>query len=158
MVPANPLEALPLTIALHESAWLAPAVRALHALGFATVVATVVTFDLRVLGLWRHVSVRALSRRLMPWTFAAVVVIVPTGSLLFLSKAGDLIASRLFVLKMALIGAAAINAMIFRTGPYQDVKNWDSGIAAPFAARASVAVSIILWISVIVCGKALAAG
>jgi hypothetical protein len=154
--PANPLDALPLVIALRDSPWLATAIRMAHMLGFATLLATVIAFDLRVLGLASEVPVRAFSRRLMPWTFAAVVVIVPTGGLLFLSKAADLIASRLFVLKMALIGAAAINAIIFRTGPYQGVKDWDRGVAAPLAARASVALSIALWISVIVCGKVLA--
>lgn len=157
MSPANPLDALPLVIALRDSPWLAPAIRMIHALGFATLAATVIAFDLRVLGVSRRVGVRALSRRLMPWTFAAVVVIVPTGSLLFLSKSAELIASRLFVLKMALIAAAAINAMIFRTGPYQGVKEWDTGVAAPLAARASVALSIALWICVIACGKVLAA-
>jgi hypothetical protein len=154
--PASPLDALPLVIALRESPGLATAIRMAHMLGFAVLAGTVIAFDLRVLGIARHVSVRALSRRLLPWTFAAVVVIVPTGSLLFLSKAGDLIASRLFVLKMALIAAAAINAMIFRSGPYQGVKDWDMEAAAPLAARAGVALSIALWISVIACGKVLA--
>jgi hypothetical protein len=154
--PANPLDALPFVIALRESEWIGPLVRTLHALGFVTLAGTVIAFDLRVLGFSRHLSIGALSRQLMPWTFAAVVVIVPTGSLLFLAKAGDLIASRLFVLKMALIAAAAINAMIFRSGPYQGVKAWDTNAAAPFAARAGVALSIALWISVIACGKVLA--
>jgi len=153
---ANPLDALPLVIALRESPGLATAIRLLHTLGFATLAGTVIAFDLRVLGFWRHVPVRALSRRLLPWTFAAVVVIVPTGGLLFLSKAGELIASRLFVLKMALIAAAAINAVLFRTGPYQGVKGWDTDVAAPAAARVSVALSIALWIAVILCGKELA--
>ncbi len=157
MNAANPLEALPLAILLRDSPWLAPAVRTLHALGFVTLVATVAAFDLRVLGLSRHLSVRALSRQLLPWTFAAVIVIVPTGSLLFLSKAGELISSRLFVLKMALVAAAAINAMIFRTGPWQGVKAWDTGVAAPPAARAQVALSLALWIGVVACGRTLAA-
>lgn len=156
MNAANPLDALPLAIALRESPWLAPAVRTLHALGFVTLVATVVAFDLRVLGVSRHLSARALSRQLMPWTFAAVVVIVPTGSLLFLSKSNELIASRLFVLKMGLVAAAAINAMIFRTGPWQGVKAWDTGVAAPPVARAQVALSIALWIGVVACGRVLA--
>lgn len=158
VVPANPLDALPLTIALRESDWLAPSIRVVHAIGFATLASTVIAFDLRVLGLSRRTSIRALSRRLMPWTFAAVAVIVPTGGLLFLSRSADLISSRLFMIKMALIGAAAINAVIFRTGPYQGVKAWDIGVAAPLAARLSVALSIALWISVIVCGRTLAAG
>ena len=157
MSPPNPLDALPLVIALRDSPWLAPAIRIVHALGFATLAGTVIAFDLRVLGLSRATSVRALSRRLLPWTLAAVFVIVPSGGLLFLSKAGDLVASRLFVLKMALIAAAAINAVIFRTGPYGSVKDWDTGVAAPVAARVSVALSIALWIAVILCGKWLAA-
>jgi hypothetical protein len=155
-MPANPLEALPLVVMLHESAWLYPAVEIVHTLGFIVLVGTVFVFDLRVLGLSRSISVRALSRHLLPWSLAALVVIVPSGSLLFMANASDLIDSRVFAIKMALLGAAGINAVMFRTGPYQGVEAWDTGVAAPMGAQASVLLSLALWTGVVSCGRLLA--
>ena len=151
----NPFDALPLVIALHDSPWLYPALEIAHTLGFVVLVGTVFVFDLRVLGLSRALPVRALSRHLLPWSLAALAVIVPTGSLMFMANSAELIASRVFALKMALLLAAGINAVIFRTGPYQGVKDWDTGVAAPVAARASVALSLLIWVGVISCGRLL---
>ena len=57
---------------------------------------------------------------------------------------------------MALLMTAGINAVIFRTGPYQTVEHWDVGTRAPVAAQLSVAASIVLWIAIIGCGRLLA--
>jgi len=124
--------------------------------GFVVLVGTVFVFDLRVLGLSRGVPVRALSRHLLPWSLAALFVIVPTGSLMFMANSAELIASRVFALKMGLLLAAGINAVIFRTGPYQGVKEWDIDVAAPLIARLSVALSLLLWAGVISCGRLIA--
>jgi hypothetical protein len=153
---ANPFDALPFVIALQESAWLYATLEIAHTIGFVVLVGTVFAFDLRVLGLSRAIPVRALSRHLLPWSLAALVVIVPTGSLMFLANSAELIASRVFVLKMGLLLAAGINAVIFRTGPYQGVKQWDTGVPTPLAARASVALSLLIWAGVISCGRLLA--
>jgi hypothetical protein len=153
---ANPFDALPFVIALQESTGLYATLEIAHTIGFVVLVGTVFAFDLRVLGLSRAIPVRALSRHLLPWSLAALVVIVPTGSLMFLANSAELIASRVFALKMGLLLAAGINAVIFRTGPYQGVKDWDTGVAAPPGARASVALSLLIWAGVISCGRLLA--
>jgi len=57
---------------------------------------------------------------------------------------------------MGLLLAAGVNAGMFHTGPYRDVARWDTGVAAPALARASVAFSIALWVSIIACGRFLA--
>ena len=156
MAPANPVEALPIARMMSESAWAYPVAETIHTVGFAILVGSVILFDLRVLGLSRNLPVRALSRHLLPWSLAALVLIVPTGFLMFLTQAMDLLASRTFQLKMGLLMAAGINAIIFRTGPYQSVASWDVGVAAPIGARLSVAASIVLWISIVACGRLLA--
>ena len=104
----------------------------------------------------KGVSVRALSRHLLPWSLAALLLIVPTGSLMFLAHANDFLANRTFQLKMGLLMLAGINAIVFRTGPYQTVEHWDVGTRAPIAAQLSVAASILIWFSIIACGRFLA--
>lgn len=81
---------------------------------------------------------------------------MPTGFLMFSAHAMDFLGSRTFQLKMALLMAAGINAVIFRTGPYQTVAHWDVATRAPVAAQLSVAASIAIWIAIIACGRFLA--
>lgn len=141
---------------MRENLWLYPSVEIVHIVGFAILVGSIVMFDLRVLGLSKSISVRALSRHLLPWSLGALLLIVPSGLAMFSAHAGDFLNNRAFQVKMALLLTAGMNAAWFRVGPYQTVKDWDVGIAAPAGARVSVAASIVIWISVIACGRLLA--
>jgi hypothetical protein len=154
--PANPIEGLAIARAMRENLWLYPSVEIVHIVGFAILVGSVVMFDLRVLGLSRQVPVRALARHLLPWSFGALLLIVPTGLLMFSAHAQDFLGNRAFQLKMALLLAAGMNAAIFHTGPYRSVAEWDTGAAAPIGARIAVALSMAIWLSIIACGRLLA--
>ena len=156
MTPANPIEGLAIARAMRENLWLYPSVEIVHIVGLAILVGSIVMFDLRVLGLSRQIPVRALARHLLPWSVGALALIVPSGLLMFSAHAGDFISNRAFQVKMGLLLAAGINAAIFHTGPYQTVASWDTQATAPLGARASVALSIAIWISVISCGRLLA--
>ena len=157
MSPAeSSIEALAIAKAMREWLWLYPAVEIVHIFGFAILVGSVVMFDLRVLGLSKQISVRALSRHLLPWSLCALLLIVPTGLMMFSAHADDFLNNGAFKVKMALLFAAGMNAAMFRTGPYQTVKAWDTNATAPVLARLSVALSIVLWVGVISCGRLLA--
>ena len=156
MTPSNPVEALAIAKAMRENLWLYPAVEIVHIVGFVILVGSVVMFDLRVLGLSKQVSVRALARHLLPWSVAALLLILPSGLLMFSAHAGDFLNNRAFQVKMALLLVAGMNAAIFHTGPYRSVAAWDTNATAPAGARVSVALSIVTWIGVISCGRLLA--
>lgn len=156
MTPANPIESLAVAKAMREWLWLYPSVEIVHIVGFVMLVGSVVMFDLRVLGLSKQVPVRALARHTLPWSWGALVLIVPTGLLMFSAHATDFLTNRAFQLKMGLLLAAGINAAFFHTGPYQTVAAWDTNATAPWSARASVALSLVLWLGVISCGRLLA--
>lgn len=156
MNPADALEGFAIARAMRDMEWLYPATEIAHILGFVVLVGSTVAFDLRVLGLTKSIPVRALSRHLLPWSLASLFVIVPTGLMMFAANADDLLDNGPFKLKMGLLLAAGMNAAMFRTGPYQTVKSWDTNATAPILARASVALSIALWIGVIACGRLIA--
>lgn len=144
-----------LAAAIRGSSWLFPAAETVHILGIALLVGSVVAFDLRVLGLSRALSVRALARHLLPWSLASLVLIVPTGLLMFLAQP-ELIANRAFLAKIGLLTLAGVNAVLFHTGPYSSVATWDRDAPAPAAARLTAALSIVLWIAVIAAGRMIA--
>ncbi len=159
MTPESPLERLQevgIAIAMRESLWLYPLVEYLHILGFILLVGPVVAFDLRVLGLSRRIPVRLLAAHLLPWSLASLILIVPTGLLLFLTDAGSLIANGAFIVKMTLLMVAALNGLAFQLGPFRSVEQWDVTVAAPPAARLHAWLSLLLWAAVVLCGRAIA--
>ena len=156
MTPLDSLEALAVVKAMRDWPWLYPAAAITHIVGFVTLVGSVAVFDLRVLGLSKRVSVRSLARHTLPWSWGALLLVVPTGLLMFAAHAQDLLASRVFQLKMGLLLAAATNTAIFLTGPWQTVTAWDVDAKAPLAARLSAALSLALWLAILGCGRMLA--
>jgi len=150
------IEGLPLAKAMREWLWLYPIVEIAHISGFAILVGSVVMFDLRVLGVAKQIPMRALSRFLLPWSWAALLLVIPSGMMMFSAHAADFLGNPAFKLKMALLVAALLNTAFFHTGPYQGVANWDRDATAPVAARLSAALSIVIWFSVISCGRLLA--
>jgi hypothetical protein len=150
------VEQTALATAMRQEQWLYPAVEILHIWGFVVLVGSVVMFDLRLLGLSPQVSVRQLARHLLPWTWGALIVIVPTGTLMFMAHAGEFISNRAFVLKLLLIFAAGINAAAFHLGPFRGVQAWDSGVPVPVAAKLHAMLSLLIWMGVIACGRLLA--
>jgi uncharacterized protein DUF6644 len=146
------IQSLPYAQAILDVPWLYPAARVLHIMGFTLLVGSIAFFDLRVLGLAKQVPVRALARLLLPWTFAALVVIIPTGLVMFAVNANQLLDNGVFQAKMGLIVTAGLNGAFFHTGPYVSVKTWDTNASAPIAARISAAASLVLWIAVLACG------
>ncbi len=150
------VEQTALATAMRQELWLYPAVEILHIWGFVVLVGSVAMLDLRLLGLSRQVSVRQLARHLLPWTWGALLIIVPTGLMMFITHAGEFISNRAFVLKLVLIFAAGINAAAFQLGPYRSVQAWDSGLPTPVAARLHAALSLLIWMGVIACGRLLA--
>ncbi len=150
------LEATALSQAMRASLWMYPIVEIVHILGFVLLVGSVAMFDLRVLGMSRGLPVQRLGRHLLRWAMFSLVLIVPAGLMMFSAHPQDFIGNRIFLLKMLLIIAAAINAAMFHMGPYRSVDQWDTLVGAPSSARLHAALSLVIWIAVISCGRLLA--
>ncbi|MGH8853925.1 MAG: DUF6644 family protein [Telluria sp.] len=145
---------LPLAQAMREHAWLYPIVETLHILGFALLVGAVAMFDLRVLGCGRQLPVKALARHLLPWSAGSMLLVVPTGLMLFVADPQALLENRVFLLKLGLIAAAGLNALAFHAGPYRHADAWPG--RAPPRALLHALLSLGLWIAVIACGRLIA--
>jgi hypothetical protein len=119
-------------------------------------VGSIAVLDLRLLGVARSLPVRRLAARVLPWTLASFLLVVPTGLAMFVAQARELISSPVFALKICLILAAVSNAAVFYVAIYRGAAEWDVDAMPPFAARASAGLSLLLWLSVIACGWLLA--
>ncbi len=154
--PLAAIERLPLALAMRQDLWLYPIVEIVHILGFVTLVGSVIVFDLRLLGLSRALPVRALARHVLPWSFGALLLIVPSGFLMFIAHASDLIGNTAFIIKMSLLFCAALNAALFHAGVFRGAAAWDTGITAPTVAKLHALASLLIWFSVLACGRLLA--
>ncbi|WP_020654371.1 DUF6644 family protein [Massilia niastensis] len=144
----------PLAQAMRGHAWLYPIVETTHIVGFVVLVGSVAMFDLRVLGFGRDLPVRALARHLLPWSVGSLALIVPTGLMMFSTQPLDLLGNPVFLLKLTLIATAGLNALAFHLGPYRHAERWTA--SAPPWARLHAALSLLLWIAIITCGRMLA--
>jgi hypothetical protein len=158
--PLSTLEASGLGQAMRQWLWLYPTVETVHIVGIGLLFGSIAVLDLRLLGFSRSISVKRLAGHVLPWTAASFLLIVPSGLLMFTAHATEFISSPVFVLKMCLIMAAGLNAAVFHAIAYRTVDVWDADemrkLAPPPSARAAGAISLLLWISVIACGRLLA--
>jgi hypothetical protein len=150
------IEASPFGVAMRQWLWLYPSVEIVHLIGIALLVGSIIVLDLRVLGLSRGLPVRRLAAHVLPWTIGSFALILPSGLMMFVAHATDLMGNPVFALKICLIFAAGINAAVFHAGVYRGAAAWDVDALPPFAARVSAALSLLLWLAVIGCGRLLA--
>jgi hypothetical protein len=155
VTPAGALEGSSLGQAMRQWLYLYPAVETIHIIGIALLFGSIAVLDLRLLGLSRSIPVRRLAGHTLPWTAGAFLLIVPSGLAMFTAHASEFIANPVFALKMCLILGAGVNAAIFHAGVFRSAATWDVGVT-PLGARAAGAASLLVWISVIACGRLLA--
>ena len=142
--------------AIRQSAWLYPALEIAHILGFTVLVGAAAMFDLRLLGLSRRLPVTDMARHLLRWSRLSLLVVVPTGFMMFATNATALAANPTFRLKLILLAAAGLNAAVFHLFTARSVEGWNQDAATPFAAKLAALLSLTLWGGVISCGRLLA--
>lgn len=150
------LEQTALALAMRQWTWLYPIVETIHVFGLVLLVGAAALFDLRLLGLSRRVRVVALAGHLLPRAWVGLAVAIPSGVMMFVAHAPEWVASPVFRIKMVLLAAAGLNALLFHRGIYTGVGRWDVEVAVPVRARIAAAASLLLWLGVIASGQLLA--
>ncbi len=148
------LQASPWAVFIHKKAWAFTTIEVVHVFAVSLLLGTIMIVDLRLVGLTSAKRpFTELARKVLPFTWAAFVVAVAAGALLFISRATDYVASAVFWAKMALIVLAGINMLIFEFVTVRDVDRWNLDPAPPAAARLAGVISISSWVLVIFLGR-----
>ncbi|MGC1242819.1 MAG: hypothetical protein WA874_14605 [Chryseosolibacter sp.] len=151
------LEATPLSVYIRQSRLLYPVIEIIHITGIVFLAGSAFLFDFRLLGISRKISVRDLAQHLLPWSRRSLfLLVIPSGLLLFITEATAYSANSVFGLKLILILLALANAGYFHLNTFQTVATWDDHKSTPGAAKAAGIISLVLWTSVITCGRLLA--
>jgi len=143
-----------LATAIRESGTLFPTIESIHVLAITLVVGSIGVVDLRLLGVAsRRRAVTRLTGEILPITWTCFAIAAITGALLFSSNAVKYTHNTWFLAKMALLGVAGINMIIFHFITSRDIERWDESPNVPAGVRLAGALSLTLWIAIIVCGR-----
>ena len=145
------------SVAISESTWVFPIVESVHVLGLCVFIGMIAMLDLRLLNATlRRVPVSDVVRRLLPWAFAGLAVMLVSGALTFLNAPVRYYGNIFFRVKMVMLMLAGLNAGIFHLGIYRKAADWDGERATPFRAKLAGALSLVLWAAIITAGRMIA--
>lgn len=145
-----------LGISIAESLWAFPMIETVHVIALVTVLGTLLVMDLRMLG-WAStaVPIRKVSEDTLKWTWMAFVLAAITGTLLWISKTSSYMINPYFLTKMGLMAVAGLNMLFFHFVTYKTVDQWDTAASPPTAVKLSAVLSLVLWIVIVFCGRAI---
>ena len=139
---------------VNESRWGFPIVVTVHILGLAASAGLIVWFDLRLLGVaMRTCPVRDVYRCLIPWAATGFAVMFVTGGLLFIGYATLAYGNPYFLVKMAAIALAGLNALVYHRVTERRVAVWNDAVQLPMAARTAGLLSIACWAAAVLAGR-----
>ena len=152
------LEATYLGSSVRDSDWLFPFIESVHLLGIVVLVGTSVLLDLRLLGrgVLRDRPASQVASRALLVMWGSFGVMFVTGVLMFMSEAVRCYGSAAFRVKIVLLVAAGLNALVFQLGPYRKIAGWESVAVAPRSARVAAWVSMALWVCIVAAGRGIA--
>ena len=128
--------------------WAYPALEVVHLVGIALLLGNLVLLELRVLGAVPALPLPALARAALTVALTGFGLAACSGLLMFATQPLDLIANRVFTLKMLLLTAAGCNAVWFHgRGSLQRLDG---------LAKAQALLSLGLWGAVLTCGRFIA--
>jgi hypothetical protein len=144
----------PLGIYIAESAWAFPTLETIHVVALVTVFGTIAVMDMRMIGLASlGRPLTEVSRDTLRFTWAAFVVAAITGTLLFTSKASYYMVNPWFLSKMAIMGFAGLNMLLFHSTVWKKVREFDMAKVIPSRVRIAGMISLGAWLLIIVCGR-----
>jgi hypothetical protein len=137
---------------LNNADWTFALAECVHIGGFAVTIGSIALVDFRMLslGLRKETAARIL-RYTEPWTLIALVFVVFSGLMLFLSQP-DLYLQRtpylingrfIFLLKMSLLATA----LLYNFTVHRSVAKMDK--PPPALSKAVAIISVLLWVSVV---------
>lgn len=143
--------------ALHESLYMYAWIETTHVLTLAVFLGMLFVIDLRMLGLiFPEVPASRIAAALDKPMMIGFAVMVATGLLLYYAIPVRTTQSIWFRIKVVLLVAAGINALLFRNRMKSADGSWDHAPRAPKRLRMGAGLSLGLWAGVVVTGRAIA--
>ena len=129
---------------LNNAEWTFALAECVHIGGFAIGIGSIALVDFRMLNLGlRQEKTSRILRYTEPWTVIALVFVVFSGLMLFLSQADIYLVNQIFPLKMYIL----IAALIYNFTVHRKVAKTEN--PPPVLSKLVAIVSLLLWVSVV---------
>jgi hypothetical protein len=152
------LEGSALGHAMRESGvWTYGVVNLIHILGVATLFGSVLALDLRLLGVWRSVTLPAITKPLVPLAAAGFTVAALSGICLLATKTTEYVGNPFLYIKFPAIGLALANVAALNCVPAwkqhrcRNLSPHEQRILAVFGG-----ISLASWLAAISAGRLIA--
>lgn len=145
------LASTPFSIAIQSKTWAIPAIQTVHILGLALVITAALVLALRYAG--AGLTAEALpqvARRFSRLIWWLLLVVAVSGTLLIVAEPGRTITNPVFYTKMILL-AVAILITLWLAASARRVDEHPGPLH-----KAGAAVSMLLWVAIIFCGRFIA--
>jgi hypothetical protein len=145
------LEASILGQTARSSSWLYALSNLAHVLGSALLVGSIAVYDILLLGR-RYDAAVAVMGTAVPLAILGVILLMLSGPVLLAAEATALGRNPVFLTKMTLISVALFNIAVHYAAAWR--QKVDTGF--PSHARAHAAISLAVWILVLLAGRLIA--
>jgi len=149
---AQSLEGGAINVWVTSSAWLWPLLEILHFFGLSLLLGALLVIDLRMIGFFRSIDIRA-THALLPWVFVGFALNLVTGILFIFGDPLRYAVHAGFQLKMALILIAGVNALWYAWKIHPKMQNWAADEVPPTLAKGVASVSLVVWTGVLLLGR-----
>lgn len=137
-------------------AWVFTTGLLLHFVGLCVLLGAMLVVDLRILGVGRAAPIRAVMP-LLPVAIAGFGLNLATGVVFFVFDPFGYWENPGFRIKLALLALAGLNALAFALFAHRGLLATPAGHDAGAVAKASAALSLLLWFAVILFGRLIVA-
>jgi hypothetical protein len=140
------------TAALMQLRWSWPIVESIHFIGLTLLFGCIAAWDLRLMGMAKQVPIAAF-HRLIPLGILGFAINAASGVFFLVAYPDQYVYNRAFHVKLLCILLAGVNVAVFYVTQFRGVSLLGPGQQAPHRARLSGLISLVLWVTVIVCGR-----
>jgi len=143
-----------LSQAFQDHAWVIPTSQSIHILAVSVVFASVLMINLRLLGIvTRGRSVSQLSNSLLAWIWRGLAVLLFTGIVQTVAEPVRQFVTPVFWAKMVMILIVVTMTTLYAKAVRRNAPLWDADSSRPASAAVLAAISTLLWLAIIVCGR-----
>jgi hypothetical protein len=148
------LESTALSKALFDIPWLWPLCESLHFIGLALLIGGAGLLDLRLLGMFRGVSIQDV-KAFMPFAIGGFLVNAVTGVLFLIMQPHLYLSGGVWWAKVTFLALAGLNAWFFETRLSPGALALDPQADTPFTLKLVGGLSLLSWFGVLYCGRML---
>ncbi|QUS37969.1 hypothetical protein RPMA_03170 [Tardiphaga alba] len=150
------IEASGIGAAIRQSRWVYMVANVGHIVALLFFTGAIAVMDARLAGGLAVTAPGPLLRQMRRLAIAGFVGLVVTGLVLFTAEASHVVMNRVFLIKVALIGLGLLNVVWVEWTIMPKVAALPPSSPMPAGARQGALASLVIWLSVAICGRAIA--